>query len=430
MLDTVRFGDFVQIGVNLIQLLLHCHINRGIDMQTALRHKALKVLLRIIVRSFPVNTAPFAEILSHLFQNQVHIPGIHFAGSIAVQNRRGITLGTVGFSVGHCYKRATLAVIAAFLIDAVAIAVFLINSPLKGQICAVFQSLGIFFLRQPAILLHHIDGIFTTAFISFGTCQLLIFVIIQALTVGIKQRRIIGDTDQCSTFGYIQIFQLLAEISGSCSFYTLAAFTQIDLVQIPLHNELFVVTLFKFRSTEDFQHLTLHGYIVSRRVIFQVQILDQLLGNGRTAKFSAANKHTDAGLDGRNPVHTLMFKETVILNGNRRIDQRFRDLVISCPFFICLRVEFLKHLQFALFIRIIEYGIAALVKVTHNHFGIADNLVTVQIISKQANKGKGANADNDCNRRQRTHHNLKKRVQTFPEPAQKLNGFGRLPGLS
>ena len=104
------------------------------------------------------------------------------------------------------------------------------------------------------------------------------------------------------------------------------AVAKIDQVQIPFHNGILAVTLFKILRLED-----LHDLTADRYGIVAGHILDQLLGNGRAAGVTGAKEHTGAGLHSGDPVNTLMLIESLILNGNSGVDQVTGNLLKAGP---------------------------------------------------------------------------------------------------
>src|SRR5699024_4604210 len=89
--------------------------------------------------------------------------------------------------------------------------------------------------------------------------------------IGVEQRGVIGNADQAGAFGNGQVLQLFAEILSRCTLDTVAAPAQIDLVEIILHDQIFVVFPLKQLGTENFHNLTLHG-----DAFFTGMVLDKL----------------------------------------------------------------------------------------------------------------------------------------------------------
>ena len=87
------------------------------------------------------------------------------------------------------------------------------------------------------------------------------------------------------------------------------------------------------------------------------QRVNQLLGNGGAAELGiAAEEHIQAGFHGGNPVHTLMFVKTLILNGNRSIDQCLGNFRQGCHLPVCGSIDLLELLNISGTVHIIHKG--------------------------------------------------------------------------
>ena len=137
---------------------------------------------------------------------------------------------------------------------------------------------------------------------------------------------VIGDGNEAGTLGQGQLRHRLSEIFFGGSPHTLAAGAQGDDIQIPQQRGVLVIVPVKLQRTEDLRHLPLHrGLIVLR------QVLDELLGDGGAALDVSAGEHTEHRLGGAPPVHPVVLQEAPVLNGDRRIFQILRDLLILHP---------------------------------------------------------------------------------------------------
>ena len=212
---------------------------------------------------------------------------------------------------------------------------------------AVFQhddlrkGLPVLFLRNEAVLTHCPEHVFLTGFIIF------------VVLIGIVISGAVGNADQACALRKGQLFQLLAEISFRRAAHALAVLPQVNEVQVVLHNGLLAVTLFHLHSTEDLQHLTANGNVVSGFILRKKDVLDKLLGNAGAAHRVVAKEHSGTRLDGGDPVNTLVLTEAVVLNGNGSIDKILGNIVVACPFTAGPCVKLLQDLNVSVFIHII-----------------------------------------------------------------------------
>ena len=185
--------------------------------------------------------------------------------------------------------------------------------------------------------------------ISLLAVHLFSGVLEHRFAVGVKHRRVIGDTDQACTFGNGQHLQFLTKVGFCSTLDTAAALTQIDRVQILFNNILLIVILLYQCGAEELQHLTLDG-----NAVLACLILDQLLGNTGTAHSLITKEHIGKRLDGSKPVNTLVLIKTLIFNGNGSIDQCLRNLLILSLLPIGAGIQLLKDFDLPLFIDMIN----------------------------------------------------------------------------
>ena len=128
--------------------------------------------------------------------------------------------------------------------------------PLIQGVDAVFkhQLLGHssikFFLGDPILVQHFLQAIFLADTIFFRTGLIIGG---RLGTVGVIAEGVIGDGNEAGVFRHGQILQFLAEIGSSSTLNAIAATTKIDDIQIILQNDILVISLFKFKGTEDLQ---------------------------------------------------------------------------------------------------------------------------------------------------------------------------------
>ena len=430
LLKTVGIGNLSQVGVNLINLILHLHVKGSIDMKAALTNQTLIVRaqgLTCCAGSIPVIACTFTKRLRNFFQNNVNKPGVNFLRCITADGNDLIALRANMTVIFGGEIGADLAPVIAILVGAVGILILFVDAALQSQIFTVDQSLSVLFVGKPTVLAHHIKRIFTTALITLHTIELFALVVIKAFTIGIKKRGVIGNTDQRRTFSSIQIVQFLAEILSSCRFDALAAVAQIDFIEIPFNNKFFRIALFKFCCAENFLNFSLNRNVIGFLIVLQHQVLNQLLRNGGTAEFTCtADKHVDTRFDGRNPVNALMFKEAVIFDCNCCIYQGLRNLIVGDPIRVDIGVQALQNLDVALGVDIIHIRVAGLVKVFHDQFGIRKH-IRFQIVSKNADKGKQTDCGNRQNSCQRRKNDLNNRINSNPAAVQHLQSGTGLP---
>ena len=220
------------------------------------------------------------------------------------------------------------------------------------------------------------------------------------------------------------MLQFLAEVGSGSGLDAVAALTEIDNVQIIFQDNFFIVPLFQLRGTEDLLHLSLNGDLVRLEVVF-----DQLLGNGGATGIGAVHKHTDTGLDGGEPVHTLMLKEALVLNGHRGIDQILGDILVIHPFLLHIRVQLLQLLDIAVAVHIVDKGCLIQQDVVQLRIRIGQDIL-LQIVAQNAHKDHYTHTGHRQHRCQRGQHQLQQGIDQCPCAAQKSQTTAGLPALS
>ena len=422
LLNGAGAGNSIQIGVNLVNSVLDLTIQRGINMIAAVGNQLSIVLLGLFI---PFQASALGQHLTHILDNGIDKVGIDFLGRIISDGSNTAALGAVVFPILFILEGTYLSVIAATLLLAGVDLVLEIDSVLQNDfLCKGFP---ILLFRKISVLFHHIEGIDSALLIALHAGHALA---VQLGTVGVKQGRIVGNTDNGCAFSRGQELQLLAKILGSGSLNTLTAVAKEYLIQIPLHNNGLIVALFKLRCTENLQHLTLNGNIVSTLVLCQKQILNQLLCNGRAAELVAgADKHIDTGLDGGKPVNALMLPKTVVLDRNSSINHGLGNILIGNPITVVNGMQPLQHLDIAAFIHRIHIGRLVKVKALQLNAGLGQNL-PFQIAGQKSYKYHCADSGNHQYRGDRTGNNLKNGIKSLPHSLQERGGTGGLPGLA
>ena len=256
LLTTAGIGNFIDIVVDSVYLVLHPFINGGIDVIAGL----LDLLHHHLTGSgIPLEACLLGQHFGNIFQNRIAKVGVYRLGVILLHGGLGVTIGAaVGFAlffIGLYHTSVT-----AVLIFTGCQPVFLGDTGLQHQLLS--NGCLIFLFFQPAVLTHCPQNVFFP-----------LLVVIEVL-IGIVIGGRVGDTDQTGAFCGCQQFQFLAEIGFCCAADTSAALTQVNAVQVHLHNGILVIPLFQLQSPEDFQNLTLHSYIVSSFIFKQQQVFN------------------------------------------------------------------------------------------------------------------------------------------------------------
>ena len=141
------------------------------------------------------------------------------------------------------------------------------------------------------------------------------------------QGGVVGDGDEAGAFRRIQLRHILAEVELRRGLDAVAALSQIDGVQVHLQDLLLGVVLLELQGPENLPHLAVDGVAVVAG-----HVLQHLLRQGGAAEGGpAAGEEVQRGGGGSGPVHAVVLKESVVLNGYGRLPQRVRDLFIVHP---------------------------------------------------------------------------------------------------
>ncbi len=255
---------------------------------------------------------------------------------------------------------------------------------------------------QVALLVHLAEYVQLTVAVPFRAVALQTLILVNALGVGIKQGRVIGDADEAGAFSRSQALQLLAEILRRRALDAVAAPPQIDLIEIILHNEILIVLLFEKLSPENLHHLPLDG-----DTLLLGQILHQLLGDSGAAELIiAAEEHIETGFDGGDPVHALMLVKTLVFDCHRRVHHGLRNFVQAGPLAVGGGIDLLELLNIAAAVHIIDKGGAGQVIVVHGPVaGLLQNII-LKIVAKSTHKHRAADKQNQQHRGRRADGNL------------------------
>ena len=377
----------------------------------------------ILVHVLPDLSVLFGKVGGKIHKHRVHEPGIHMLGSIGFHGGGAAADGTVA----HVPLAGEVA--AGILIAALVVAAH--RPPILGGDALLedhflIDRFLIFFVRQVALVVHLAEHVQLAVAVPLRAVALLAFVLVNALGIGVEEGRVIGDADEAGALGGGQALQLLAEIFRRRALDAVAAPTQIDLIEVILHNEVFVVLLFKELSPENLHHLPLDG-----DALLLGQVLHQLLGDGGAAELLiAAEEHIQAGLHRGNPVHTLMLIEPLILNGHRRVNHGLGDLVQAGPLPVGGGVNLLELLNIAAVIHIINKGGTGQVIVVHGPVAGLPQNVVLEIVAQRTRKNGAADEQNQQHRRRRADGNLDEGKNPGAGGVQELDQPVRIPVLS
>ena len=255
---------------------------------------------------------------------------------------------------------------------------------------------------QVALIQHFAQNVQLTVAVSGSAVPLLALVHIHALGIGVEQGRVIGDTDETGALGGGQVPQLLAEIFRRGTLDAVAAPPQINLVEVILHDKVFVVFPLENLRPENLHDLSLNG-----DAFFTGVVLDELLGDGGAAELLvAAEEHIQAGLHGGDPVHTLMLIEPLILDGHGGVDQVFGNFINGRPLAVGGGINLLQQLDIAMVVHIIDKGGLLQVIIVQRPVGGLCQNVLLQIVSQGADEDRTADQHDQKNRRRRAEGNF------------------------
>ena len=410
LLTASGIGNLGKICVDLIHLLLHLHINGGINMVAT----ALDLLHhQFFGRAVPDHAVLFGQGHAHVFQNGIGEPAIHIPGAILHHGNYLTAAGAV--ILGAITNQSTdNTLVITLLILAESHAVFKIDAILQHQF--LIQGMLIFRIRQPAILMHGPQGGLFSLSVVFG--------VLIRIVIGGR----IGNTDDTCTFGSSQALQFLTIIGFGRTSDTAATLTKVNEIQIQLQDFVLIVAFFHLDRTENLQHFTLNSNIVSSFVFRQQHIFNQLLRDTGTTGRRVTEEHSCTGFDGSDPVNTLMFKETMVLNGNGRIDHILRNVFKIRPGTAGRGENILILPNLAVIIHIVQIGVLFQIVVININICHRKNIV-LQVITQNTGKHKGTDHADHQHRTRCAHGNLKAAKDNTPGNVQNSQNKIRLPVL-
>ena len=415
LLSASGIRNLGQILIDSINLVLHVHINGGVDIVAASLDLLHIKLLGIVV---PGHSVLLSQSLGHILQNGIHKPGVHFLGAVLVHQNLGAAFRAVVL-VFLLHQGAYNVLVAAAFVGAGGQGVFQGDAVFQNQ----FLIPGLFklLLGNPALLQHLLQHQFLTAAVPLHAGHQLALVH-KFLTVGVEQGGVIGDADEAGALCQSEHFQFLAKVGLRSAADTVAHLSHIDGIEVLLHNLLFAVLPLHLDGTENLNHLPLHGDVIGGVIALQQQhILYQLLGNAGAAHRGVAEEHSGAGLDGGKPVHTLMLVEAPVLNGNSSVNQVLGNLVIGGPFPVGLRIDSLQQLNLSILVQIPDLGCHVQVAVFKIHACIGQD-VLLQVVAQGGGKHEKTHHTHKQNRGCRSKGNLEAGKQDAPGSIQRLYG--------
>ena len=144
---------------------------------------------------------------------------------------------------------------------------------------------------------------------------------------GVVLRGHVRDADDAGALGQRELIRRLAEVGVRGGVDAVAALTEVDLVEIVLHDLLLGVLLLELQRLEDLQQLALHG-----DVVLLGGVLDELLRDGRAAEVVLhAEEHVHKRARGAVPVDALVLIKALVLDGDGRVLDVLRDVLIVDP---------------------------------------------------------------------------------------------------
>ena len=367
LLGAAGGGDLFQVRVDGVHLLLHIHIQGGIDMVAALLDSLQIVVPGLFTGLLPVDAVLLREIRRHIQDGGVHEPGVNALGGVLVHRGPAAALGAE--------------IVIALLVEGdhgggIAAAVALGPAVLRGDALLEDHLLGhglvILLLGQVALVQHFGKHVELAVPVPARAVPDLALILKGILGVGVEQRGIVGDADEAGALRHRQALELLAEIGGSRALDAVAALAQKDPVQVLVHDDVFVVFLFKHLGPEDLHDLSLHG-----DACFLAHVLDELLGNGGAAELAvSAEEHIHAGLYGGDPVHTLVLVEPLVLNGHGGVDQVLGNFVQGGNLTVGGGINLLELLNISVAVHIVkERGLFQIVVIDGPVGGLGKNIV-------------------------------------------------------
>ena len=392
-------------------------------MVSALLDTLQVIILSRLVQGIPYSSVQLSQIRSHIDQNSIHEPGVNILGSIQAHMGKAGTLRTV--IVGPVSRKGTYSpLIAAGLVFTDRPAVLHIDALFEDHLLS--DRFIILLLVQETLVQHLVEHVHLAVAVAAGAVPDLSLIGELIVGIGIEKGRVVGDTDQTGALRDRKALELFSEVCSRGALHTIAALAQVDTVQVVLHDRIFIIFLFEHLRPEDLHDLSLDG-----NALLAGDILDQLLGDGRSAELGiAAEEHIDAGLDGRDPVNALMLVETLIFDGYSSIDQRLGDLLQRGPLTVGRGIDLLELLDIAGVIYIIYKGSLFQVIVIHGPVGSLRQDIFLQIVAQRANENNGTNEGDQNYGRSGPEGDLKKGPGRGAKHIQDLQGPMGLPLLA
>ena len=305
-------------------------------------------------------------------------------------------------------------------------AVFIGDAVLEDHL--LVHCLLVFLLGQVALLLHFVQDAELAVAVPPRAVPFLPLVHIDTGGVGVKHGGVVGDADKAGTFRHGQVLQFLAEVGRRRALDTEAALAQIDLVQIPLHDQVLIIFPLKHLGTENLHDLSLNG-----NALFLGHVLDQLLGNGGAAELGvAAKEHIGTGFDGGDPVHALVLIKPLILDGNGGIDQGLGNLVQGSRLPVRGGINLLQKLNISAAVHIVNKGGLVHVITVNGPVRRFGKDIILQIHAQGSHKHNAADDQNQRDRNGGADSDFKSRQRNRKDSVQELDnpvGIPLLPGL-
>ena len=273
-------GEVAAVFVIVIHDVLNVHINAGIDIVAAVIEKMLGGIRRAALG--------LGQVLNNVADDGVHIIGIDGGIPVVIQtvaeNKR----------LGH------------------------------GR--------NVFIMGDIALIIHLPEDGLLAGFVVF------------LKLIGVIERGVIGDADEAGAFGEAELGDLLAEIGLGSGAHAVTALAKVDVVEVPGHDFVFGVGLFKLQGAKNFDELSLDGDIVLRGEVF-----DELLGDGGAAKAVLhAQEHIEESAGGSVPVHALMGIKALVLDGHGGLLEIEGKILLLHPYAVGVLIEGGKLPPFAI----------------------------------------------------------------------------------
>ena len=414
LLGAAGGGDLLQIRVDGIHLILHIHIQGGINMVAALLDPLQVVVPGLFSGGLPIHTVLGGQVPGHIQNGRIHKPAVHCLRGVQIHGHQAAALRAVVVGTLLLEGRHSAAVAA---VVAVRPAVLGVDPILKDHLlghCRV-----VFLLGQIPLVQHLGQDIQLPVPVPTGTVPDLSLIFKGIVRVGIEQRGVVGNADEAGALRRGQVLELLAEVGGGSALDAVAALAQIDPVQVLVHDDVFVVLLLEHLGPENFHHLSLDG-----DAVFLAHVFDQLLGDGGAAELGVpAEEHIHAGLHGGDPVHALVLVEPLVLNGDGGIDQILRDLLQRGDLPVRGGINLLELLNISVVVHIIKEGGLFQIVVVNGPVGGFRQDIVLEIVSQSAHKDHAADEQDQHHRQAAANGDLQggegrgaQRIQSLDRP--------------